>query len=490
MLLNEKNKKTTSLGGKAVLLTLTKIVTLCITMATSMLLSRFRSFEEYGTYSQLLLIVNLISAFFMLGLPNSINYFLARAETKEEKRNFLSVYYSVSTLLSLLVGVVLVCGIPIFERYFSNPLLSRYYYFLALYPWATIIASGIENILIVFERTRTLVAFQILRGLFTLSSVILVQAVGWGFDEYMMVYLAVCIACAIFVYGCSSYLTGGLRVSFDPLMIKSIFAFSVPMGLSVIVGTLDIEIDKLLIGYLMNTEQLAIYTNAARELPLTVAATSITAVLLPQLTRMIKGGDKRDAVELWGHAVRLSFVFMCFFVAGVFTYAEDVMTILYSAKYLPGVSVFRVYTLILLLRCTYFGIILNACGRSRLIFRCSLAALVLNVILNPLLFRMFGMVGPAIATFLSILIINMVQLAATAKETAVPFRKVFPWGSLGGILGVNLVLAVVFFILKRALPLDAVAGSVAESVALGVVWGIVYLMIMKKKIMIHWRKLK
>ena len=66
---------------------------LCISMATTTLLVRFRTLEEYGTYSQLLLVKNLITTIFIMGLPNSINYFLARAETEEEKRKYLSTLY-------------------------------------------------------------------------------------------------------------------------------------------------------------------------------------------------------------------------------------------------------------------------------------------------------------------------------------------------------------------------------------------------------------
>ena len=62
--------KTTSLGKDTVLLTISKMMTLVITMLTGMMLSRFRSFEEYGTYSQLMLVVTLFTSIFMLGLPN------------------------------------------------------------------------------------------------------------------------------------------------------------------------------------------------------------------------------------------------------------------------------------------------------------------------------------------------------------------------------------------------------------------------------------
>ena len=71
-----------SLATDAFLLTASKIIGNLLTLVSAMLLARIRTLEENGIYSELLLIINLATAIFMLGLPNSINFFLAKAETK------------------------------------------------------------------------------------------------------------------------------------------------------------------------------------------------------------------------------------------------------------------------------------------------------------------------------------------------------------------------------------------------------------------------
>ena len=62
------------------------------------------------------------SAFIMLGLPNSTNFFLARAETSKEKSEFLSVYYTFNTFLCVVLGAVLVIIVPFVEKYFKMTL--------------------------------------------------------------------------------------------------------------------------------------------------------------------------------------------------------------------------------------------------------------------------------------------------------------------------------------------------------------------------------
>ena len=483
----DSNKVT--LGGETVRMTISKVITLCVTMLTSMLLSRFRTYEEYGTYSQLLLVISLFSSIFMLGLPNSINFFLVRADTQEEKKKFLSIYYTMNTILSLVVGFVLVLSIPVFEGYFKNSLIGKFYYFLAIYPWSTIISSSIENLLVVYKKARMLIRYRVVNSIALLMPIVVVQYLNMGFSEYMIAFIVINAAFAIYVYIVAYRISGGIRPLLDIAMVKTILAFSVPIGLSSMVGTLNTEIDKLMIGYLMNTEQMAIYSNAAKELPIAIVPASITAVLLPQLTRMIKKDQYKEAVDLWGIASELAFIVICFLVSGIFTYAEDVMTILYSSKYLPGVFVFRVYTLNLLLRVTYFGILLNACGKTKKIFACSLVSLLLNVVLNPVLFWLMGMIGPAIATFLAILLTLLLQLKMTSILTKVPYAGVFPWKKVFQILCFNVVFSLLFWMVKHYVPLDIIVGSVIEGLLFGVIWGVCYFVVMRRRIQELWNRL-
>lgn len=481
--------KKTSLGQETVLLTVSKMTTLAITMLTGMMLSRFRSFEEYGTYSQLTLVVMLFTSIFMLGLPNSINYFLARADSKSEQQKFLGVYYALSTVLSCIMGVALFFATPLVAAYFKNPALLSFAYFLLLYPWANVTASSIENVLVVYHKTRFLAIYRIINSICLLGSVLIVQWLGLGFQEYMIVNLTICCLFAIAVYVISNRVSGGYRFSFDKNLIRTVFIFSLPLGLSAVVGTLNIEIDKLLVGFLMDTEQMAIYTNASKELPVTFVSTSITAVLLPQLTSLLKKGRNRDALSLWANATELSYLVICLIVAGVFTYAEDVMSFLYSEKYIPGLPIFRIYTVVLLLRCTYFGIILNAKGKTKDIFWAGIVSLALNAVLNPLMYWAIGMTGPALATFLSMVVVLLWQLYRTAKCTEVAFLQVFPWKRLACITLVNIGFAVCFYGVKQMLPLEQWITSLGESLMLGGGWSVLYLFTMRKSFSRAWKGL-
>jgi O-antigen/teichoic acid export membrane protein len=478
-----------SLGSDALKLTISKLITMAIALINAMLLSRFRTLEEYGTYSQLLLVINLATTFFMLGLPNSINYFLAREDTEEGKQKFLSVYYSLSTILSILTGLILVLSAPILIRYFDNPLLKNYVYFLAIFPWTKIIMSSIEHVLIIYNKTKYVMIYKIANSLALLLIIMIVQALKMTFPIYILFYLIVESIFAILVYVLVRNFTQRLSLSLDRKLVGNILKFSIPIGLATMVGRLSIELDKIVIGRFFTTEELAIYTNAARELPVAIISSALTAVLMPHLVRLLKENKNKSAVELWAHSIILSYILISLVAFGVLTYAPEVMTLLYSSKYISGSSVFRIYALVLLLRVTYFGMILNSKGKTKFIFYSSLLSLILNLVLNYSFYKLFGFIGPAIATLLSIAIVQFAQLIATSKIVNITIKSIFPWKELAKITLINVVFSIAFFNLKSIVNLEYVFGNVGESLVMGLIWGTLYIGIMYKKIKISWNYL-
>lgn len=479
-----------TIGRDAVSLTVSKMIVLLIAMVSSMLLSRFRSFEEYGTYSQLLMVITLVTTVIMMGLPNSLNYFLAGADTDQDRRHFLSVYYTITTVLSLLVGAVLVAVTPLLIAYFENPLIGDFLYFLALFPWTRIILSGVENILVVYRRTPWITVYRLANSFALLGIILLVQLCGWSFRTYMLLYLGVEIAFALAVYVIATENAGGLRPSFDPLLIKKIFTFSIPIGIATMVGTLNIELDKLMIGGLTDTEQLAIYTNASKEMPVTVIATSITTVLLPQMVRLLKKGENKTAATLWSDATLLSFTVTGFLSMALFVFAPEVITLLYSAKYLPGTAVFRIYSLLLLFRCTYFGMVLNATGHTKMILYSSIGSLILNLGLNYVFFFLFGFEGPAVASLLALVVMTVFQLSWTSRVLGIGLRQLFDWRALLTSLVLNLLLAAVFLTLKVILPLEEWIGRLPEAILLGLLWCLAFLLLHGRSLKQIWQRLR
>ena len=474
------SSKKTSLSSDVVILSTSLMVTCGFYMLTSMLLSRYRTLEEYGTYSQLLMVINLFTMLLTLGLPSSINFFLARADTPLERNRFISIYYIINTVIGLTVGTILLVGIPLIELYFNNSMISKFGYFLALYPWTKIIISSVDNLLIVQKQTKVLFVYGLLHSLSLVGTVLLIQWLDLGFYAYIPLNLAVEMLFSFIAIAIAMKLDGRIHFQIDWQQVKTILAFSVPLGLSVAITTLNAELDKFVIGRFFSTEQYAIYANAAKELPFNFIGASITAVLLPVITRRIKRGRMTEAVDLWKECIIVSFLINAFFAFGLFTYSKDAIVFLYSEKYAPGAAVFAIYSLLILFRSVNFGTILQCTSNTKYIMRSSAISLVLNLVLNVALYYVIGFEGPAVATVLTMLWNSLYLLRVTRRITGIPLKQLFPWKSVATLLVVNLAFSAVFFALKRIVPLERLVGESWESIFLAGVWALAYFGVFSK----------
>lgn len=478
-----------SIAKDGLKLSASKMINMTISMAVVMLLSRFRSLEEYGTYSQLLIVLNLATALTSLGLPNSINFFLARAETENEKQLFLSIYYTLSTIIGILTGLLLVLSAPFIIDYFQNSLITNFIYFLAIFPWTKVVLSSIDNILIIYGKTSKVMIFWALNGLFVLLAVIIANVMNMTFNQYLLLYTIIEVLFTLITYIIVNRVSGHISINFNIKLVKTVLIFSVPIGLASITSKINILLDKIIISRYFSVEQVAIYTNAAKELPVTIIASALTAVLLPRLVYLIKQKKNDEAIILWGDTVILSFILLVFASASLIVFGEEVITILYSKKYIAGSLVFKIYSLIIIFRVTYFGIILNSIGKTKFILYSSLLSLILNIVLNIIGYYFFGFIGPAIATFISLGIVASFQLIATSNALTIQFKNILPWKELFYILIINILMGLTFYRLKLVLQLDLYLGDIGEALFLGFIWTMVYFAISYKKIKMLWFKL-
>lgn len=464
-------------------LTISKVLTAIIAAVTSMLLARYRTLLEYGTYSQMLIVINIFTSIFMLGLPNSLNYFISRADSDEERQKFVNTYYTLLTILSLVLGLSLSLSVNLIVSYFDNPLIGTFVFFLALYPWTKIATNSIENFLVAYKKTKTLLITKLVHNCSLLLLVVLFQGFHISFVLYMVFFVLLEVSFTLFDYFLVRKYSGSLKPSFSWKMIKQIFAFSLPIGLASIIGMLQIELDKIIIDRFFSAESLAIYTACSVELPLTALSSGISAVALPLFAKLLKDGNYETALKKWRNVFILSVGIMIIFSFGLFVFSEDAVLILYGEKYLPGSNVFRIYSLTLLLKCTYFGALLNSLGRTKFILYSSILSLILNVILNICFYYLFGFEGPALATFVSSLFMNFVQLLATKLIMKVKITKIIPIKEIFLLVLINFSFGLFFSRLKEIIPLDLYIGSQFESAILGVIWCALYLLIAGRKLL-------
>ena len=474
------HEKTTSFKFDSFILILSKLLTSIVGFLITMLLSRYRTLNEYGTYSQLLLVVTLSNSIVMLGLPNAISFFIGRSNTEEDKQTFISTYYIFNTLLSIISGCVLFLLIYPISVYFSNGELLHFWFFVLIYPWVYVTNSSIENVCVATKKTTLIIPFRLLHSILVLLAVILSKIINLNFLIYIIIFLSIESLFAISVYFISFRIVKLKKMVFKFDLVKKIFVFSVPIGLASAVGTLNAEFDKLIIGHFESTEVVAIYSNCARDLPFLIFSYAITASLLPRMAHMFKQKETNNAISIWNEAIIISVSIVSLFCFGLLAFPSDAISLLYSDKYVAGQNIFMVFCIVSIFRSVYWGIILNCTGNTRYILFSSLFSLGLNIVLDLVLYNIFGVIGCAFATLISSLMMNVFQLMFTKKIIGIPISKLIPWKKIMIIFFINFAFFVVFSRIRTLIVDTYQCNSIVVSISLGAIWALIYFAVMFK----------
>lgn len=477
-------------GTKAFVLVASKFVTLLLSMISSMVLARSLNLDEYGTYSELLTVSSIAVAIFSFGLPNALNYFLPRCENEKEKGRFVGSYFALITLLSIILMVIMFFANKPIAVYYQNERLITYSYFIVIIPWTKLIISSRSNLLVAEGKVMREIIYCVLNGAFLSLIALLTMFNQRNFDIYIALYVIVEIIFAIAVYF-EAYVVSEKIICFDVKIegIKELLAYTIPLGLSTAVSTISLDLDKLIIGFAMDEASVAIYANAGKELPFSLISTSFTAVFLPQIVSLVKKKKTQAAVSRWKDIMEINYIMLSFCVAASIVFAPQIISLLYSDAYLDGVGIFRVYSLTLLLRITYWAMFLNAFGKTNEILLNSIICLALNVVLNVLFCNLIGFIGPAIATLISIFAIVVLQIARTSKLLNFPAWSFIPIKRFVLPTVVNVISGIAVAVIVKTIKIGTDTKGIVSVVIIGVVWGLLYLLVYFKKIHSLWESL-
>ena len=473
-------------GSKVVLLTISKIITLLLSVVTAMILSRGFDLNNYGTYSEILTVSSLAVSIFSIGIPSSLNYFLPQ-KSGEEKIKFLSFYYLVVTLISCLIFIVIFFSKGLIVEYYGNENLNLYGFALLILPWTKMIISSRSNMLVAEGKLKKEFIYCILNSIALLFVAALSIVYKNNMKLYMLAYVATEIVFSLLVYF-EAFIISEKKIKFNINKedIKTLLVFSVPLGLSTAISTISLDLDKLIIGFFSNEIDVAIYANAGKELPFSIIATSFTAVILPQIVLLVKNQKMGLALQKWKSQMQLCFIALTFFAAASIVFAPQIITILYSEQYLAGVAIFRIYSFTLIFRITYWGMLLNAYGKTRYIFYNSIICIVFNIAISILLYYLIGFNGPALGSLLGVGLMSVLNIINTRRVTGLKFKEIVPIKGFLVPLFVCAGTALISYLLVRLNGLGTSISDIVFCCLIGLLWMVIYFVALIKPIKRYW----
>lgn len=421
-------KRINGMAGDTIYLTITKLVTTLAGIITTKILSVNLSLSEYGTYSQALVIISVVSSLIFCGLGDAINFYYNGSfqNDEEKKRRVVNTIFAIETMLWIVSFLVIVLGQNLIVYFFSNPALLPLLVLVGIKPALDNFLYFYQILFVSIGKARMIATRNLI---VSVGKVIAIFVVVKFFRDLWFILLALIII-DILQLLIFKVILSGYSIKINPFksslgMVPIILSYGLPMALYSITNMLTRDIDKLVIGALADEEVLAVYSNCARILPFDIFTVSLATILMPFIINLISTGKLDKAVEMFRTYLQAGYYSVWILAGAVLLVTQEIIPFLYSDQYSSGESIFVIYILDSMLRFASMHLILTATGKTKLLMIYSLVSLGINFVLNISMYYLIGMLGPAIATLISTFIYTMLVLRSSAKELSISVSKLF-----------------------------------------------------------------
>lgn len=240
---------------------------------------------------------------------------------------------------------------------------------------------------------------------------------------------------------------GSLSAKFE---VKKLLRFSLPVVFIGFGQLLLNQTDRVMLGYFMSSADVGIYNAAMRiAIQTTFIISSINVVFAPMISNLYDKGNTNQLDKLFKLTTRWIFMLTLPWLLIIVLFPDQIMN-LFGTGFVKGTSVLITLSLAHFVNAIAgsVGFILVMSGKQDIEFANIFGMATINIILNIWLIQIYGIIGAALGTGISIAFINILRLIEVFKLIEIqPYtlRYVKPMVS-GGIS-----LLVTFFILQSIL---------------------------------------
>jgi O-antigen/teichoic acid export membrane protein len=468
---------TASRTSKVFALSLGKGLTTVVALVSGMVMARILSQAELATYRQTLLAYQVAVPLLSLGVAQGIYYFLP--PEKFRVRGVVVDALVLMLTMGLLYAVFIALGgNHLLAKRFSNPAIVNTLAYIVPLPLVMLPAGLLSSVMVVQNQVNKLTVYNVLTNLL-LAAGIIGACLVWKTPE-SMVLTKVGVSVVIGIVAIVLMLQATPRDDWRPRWshMKTMVGYSIPLVLAGALGSISLQLDKLIVSSMCTPEEFAVYSTGATEIPLIGIITgSISSVMLVEFRRAFAAGEMPEALRLYREVPLKTTLFLFPAMVYLMLAAKPFMILLFSEKYAASSTAFMLYLLLIPYRTFLLGG-MAAVGKSRIVLRNSAISLLLNLVLSILLVKRLGYLGAIIATVVAMGAWNIpILFREMSRSLHTSLADIYPWKTAG----LTLLLA-----LAAAIPAAAAIGLLRDRLAIvqigvsGPIFAAVYLGILGK----------
>lgn len=416
------------LGQRALSLGAANAFDFAIQFLLPVVLARCLDAAAFGEYRLVWLVAGTVLAIATLSMPQSLYFYLPRSDVVTKR-----LHINQTLLFLVVAGLVSAWAVSAWNPWLPAKLqgLARHEAIVPMFILLWIVASLLDVLPTAEERVtwqaKVTVSLALLRAVSLSAAAILTHELV----PVLMVLIAFVLFKLVLLVGYIARFHGLHGPALKWRAFTGQLFYAAPLGAAAALYGLRTQADQWVVAALFPLGMFAAFSIAAVLGPiLNLFRQSVNFAFLPIMSRRESTGDITGLLELNSRAniMVAAIVFPVF--AFIFAFADEIVTLVYTAAYLDAAPVMRVYSvgiyalvvelsaLTMLLRQAVFVVGVNA------------VALVLGVALNWYAALHFGLVGAALGSTFVIHIDRVVTLWRISAITGVPIHRLQDWRSL------------------------------------------------------------
>ncbi len=408
-------------------------------------LARTLPYEVYGTYGQMILLVDFFTIFFTLGLDQIIYSFLEKKDLSTSK---VFTQHIVSGLMSgIIVCVLILLLASLFAVYFQNSLLKEY---LMLYSFSAVfqIANAVIFAFLIQQQ-------KVVYRMFLFVSVNIIKVIVF-FISVQYFHTIIYGILGMVILSALQFLVGlwltrnNISPYFSYKLYKEQLKLGFPISLSAFSVIAFYYIDSIMISKLLSVKDYAIYRNGAIEIPfLTIFLRSVSAIVFPDIVKLSENKQWEALTKLKRHIISHSALIMFPAIFFVLFNSKEIITWYLGEKYSDSSIIFFAYSITFCLRVINYYEILVANKKSYSVVLITLLVIPINILLDYFLIKKWGLLGAGITHFITFFIYATLLLQKNIRVLQTTFFQLIEWKK---ILSMTSLCLIVLILLNSMLP--------------------------------------
>jgi len=390
------------------------------------LYSNLISPEDFGVYSLIVSTYTIIAVVYQGGLQSSLTKFYLEANNGTGRKNVFSTIINFVTLISLVFTFVFILFSKDLSYYIAGK--SEYYgdfslIFMALF--FETISFYIIHLLRTQELAKYVLRYLIISGLinFTLN-IIFVYFFKYGIRGIILSQL---LSAFILTLLMTPELIRNYRFTFDKSLIRNALIFALPLILGGIFSSMVDVLDRFLINFFRNQEEIGFYSFAYRfAMVVNLFGISFRTAWLP--SSINKYNDEKYRTY-YGKVFNRYLLISSVILVLVSIFIDDLFRVnfmgvnLFDKKYIPGLIVIPLLMSGYIFNgvAGFFAYYPYKSGKSYHFLISDFIAFSTNLILNIVLIPISGILGAAVATFMAFLVSAVYMMLLSQRNKPINF---------------------------------------------------------------------